>query len=144
MSELYASMLMVGVTVTLGSVLVASALGTMGQAQGALSLGGSLQQARAGRELSLAFVAVTPAGSCPAYRGVNEGTAITIALFDYGAEPFVPAALAVNSTIYPGGYAGVPQGGLAQYTVRLGSCAHPTGQTVTAVDAEGDEVQLGS
>ena len=144
MSELYASVLMVGVTISLGSVLVAAALGSIGQAQGASSLGASLQLSASGRELSLAFAAVAASGPCPAYRGGAEGTVMTLALFDYGASGFVPVEFVINSTIYAGTYPALSPGTMAQYTVSLGSCAHSTGQTVTAVDSAGDEVQFES
>ena len=135
---------MVGVTVSLGSVLVAAALGSIGQAQGASSLGASLQQSASGKELSLAYIATPASGSCPAYRGTAEGTVMTIALFDYGAVGITPAEFIVNSTIYQGTYPAMPPGSLGQYTVSIGSCAHSSGQTVTAVDSEGDEVQVES
>jgi hypothetical protein len=141
-SELYASVLMVGVTISLGSVLVAAALGSIGQAEGASSLGASLQQAASGRELSLTYVAVASSGSCPGYAGAREGTTMTLALFDYGADGFTPVEIIVNSTIYPGNYSALSPGIMGQYTVALGACAHSTGQTITAVDALGDEVQF--
>ncbi|MDG7007026.1 MAG: hypothetical protein JRN06_02140 [Nitrososphaerota archaeon] len=144
MSELYASVLMIGVTISLGSVLVAAALGSIGQAQGAASLGASVQQSASGRELSLAFAAVAASGSCPAYRGGAEGTTLTLALFDYGASGFAPVEFVVNSTVYPGTYPALSPGTMGRYTVSLGSCAHSTGQTVTVVGSAGDEVQVES
>jgi hypothetical protein len=135
---------MIGVTISLGSVLVAAALGSIGQAQGESSLGTSLQQSASGKELSLAYIAIAPSGPCPAYKGAEEGTAMTVSLFDYGAVGFTPAEFVVNSTIYLGSYTAISPGTMAQYTVNLGSCAHSTGQTVTAVDSEGDEVQVES
>lgn len=144
MSELYASVLMVGVTISLGSVIVAAALGSVGQTQEASSLAASLQQSASGRELSLAYVAVAPSGACPAHGGTNEGTTITVALFDYGAAGFTPAEFVVNSTVYPGSYQPLLPGTMGQYTISLGACAHPAGQTITAVDAEGGEVQVES
>ena len=144
MSELYASILMVGVTVSLGSVLVGAAVGSIGQAQGASSLGASIQSSAYGRELSLVYIVVAPSGTCPPYRGVREGTELTLAMFDYGANGFSPAEFVVNSTVLLGTYPGLSPGTMGQYTITLGSCAHSGGQTVTAIDSEGDVVQVGS
>jgi hypothetical protein len=141
-SELYASVLMVGVTISLGSVLVAAALGTIGQAEGATSLGESLQQSASGRELSLTFVTVASSGTCPSYMGADEGTTMTVALFDYGADSFAPVEIIVNATIYPGSYTALSPGTMSQYAVPLEGCAHSTGQTITVVDAQGGEVQV--
>jgi len=143
-SELYASVLMVGVTISLGSVLVAGALGSIGQAEGASSLGASLQQSASGRELSLTFLTIASSSSCPRYLRANEGTTMTLALFDYGAEGFTPVEIMVNSTIHPGNYSAISPGTMGQYAIALGACAHSTGQTITAVDAQGDEVQVAS
>ena len=144
MSELYATVLMVGVTISLGGVLVAAALGSIGQAQGASSLGASLQQSAAGKELSLTYLAVASSGSCPLYGGTAEGTEMALALFDYGSNGFTPVEFIINSTVYPGTYPALSPGTLAQYTVCLGGCAHSPGLTVTVVDSEGDGVQVGS
>jgi hypothetical protein len=143
-SELYASVLMVGVTISLGSVLVAAALGSIGQAEGAASLGASLQQSASGRELSLTYDMVEPSGSCPRYMGATEGTTMTLALFDYGADAFAPVEIIVNSTIHQGNFSALSPGTMGQYTVALGSCAHAAGQTITLVDALGDEAQVAS
>lgn len=142
MSELYASVLMVGVTLSLGGVVVAAAIGSIGQAQGASSLGASLQESASGRELSLVYATVAWSGSCPTYVGEVEGTSMTLALFDYGAYGFTPVEIVINSTIYAGNYSAISPGNLGQYTISLGSCAHATGQVITAIDAEGDEVQV--
>lgn len=144
MSELYATMLMVGVTLSLGSVVVAAAMQSFGQAQDSASLGTSLQASASGVQIGLVYVAVAPSGSCPAYQKYNEGTSMTLALFDYGATGFTPVELVVNSTIYQGSYPVMAPGTLARYGVTLGSCAHSSGLTMVAVDAQGDEVQLES
>lgn len=143
-SELYASMLMVGVTLSLGSVVVAAALGTFGRAESSASLGASLQGTESGTQISLVYVSVKPSSSCPAYRGVPEGTLLTVYLFDYGGTPFSPSEFAVNSTVYAGNFSAMAPGGMGQYAVTLGSCAHPWGLTIVAADAVGDGVQFGS
>lgn len=140
MSELYATMLMVGVTLSLGSVVTAAAVGAFGQTEGAASMGASLQESAFGVRLSLVYATVAPSGGCQAY----EGTNITLALYDYGAAGFTPVELAVNSTVYGGGFQAVQPGALVLYSVALGSCAHASGQTIVVVDGEGDEVQLES
>lgn len=135
-------MLMVGVTLALGSVVVAAAMASAGQADGSASLGSYVQERAAGVQLSLAYAVVPPSGSCPTYQGGGEGTALTVSLFDYGTVPFTPEELAVNSTAYAGDFQTAAPGALAQYTLSLSSCAHPSGLTIVAVDAQGDEVQL--
>jgi len=143
-SELYASVLMVGVTISLGGVLVAAAMGSIGQAQSASALGASLLQSASGKELGIIYAAVASSGSCPTYRGVNEGTVMTVALFDYGSDGFTPAEFVVNSTMYAGSYHSLAPGAMGQFVLTLGSCAHSSGQTITAVDAQGDEAQFES
>ena len=137
-------MLMVGVTLSLGSVVVAAALGSMGQAEGSASLGAAVHESASGVQLSLVFVSVAPSGACPTQGGAEEGTSATLALFDYGSTGFAPAELMVNSTFYPGSYAPLSPGKMQEYPVLLAECAHPSGLTVLAVDAAGDEVQVGS
>ena len=143
-SELYASMLMVGVTLSLGGVVVAAALGTFGQAEGSASMGASLRESASGIQVSLAYATVASSMSCPVYQGVNEGTSLTVSLFDYGTVAFAPTDLIVNSTAYAGSYAPIPPGSMAMYVIGLGSCAHPSGLTIAATDAAGDEVQVAS
>ena len=143
-SELYASMLMVGVTLSLGSVVLAAALGAFNQSAGAESMGTSLQESASGVQVSLVYAAVAPSGSCPAYGGAREGTSLSLALFDYGTVGFAPTELTVNSTVYQGSFPAVSPGAMRLYTITLGTCAHHSGQSIGAVDAEGDEVQFDS
>ena len=143
-SELFAAVLMVGVTLSLGSLVVAAATAQFGLTSDSASLGASLRQGAAGTQLALIYDAVQPSGSCPAYRGYQEGTNLTLAVYGYGSEGFTPAGFVVNSTDYSGGYAAVNHGTLAQYSVALSECAHASGLTVMAYDASGDEVQFGT
>ncbi|MDG6909286.1 MAG: hypothetical protein JRN08_02860 [Nitrososphaerota archaeon] len=142
MSELYASMLMLGVTLSLGSVIVGAAVGSFGQAEGGAALGASVQESASGTQLSLAYAAVAPLASCPGYQGTKEGTALTVSLFDYGTLPFTPAQFMVNSTVYGGSYPPLAPGAMGQFVVDLGSCSHTGGLTVVATDVAGDEVQV--
>lgn len=143
-SELYASMLMVGVTLSLGSVVTYAAMGQFSLSNGAANLGASLDQSSAGVQLGLVYVAVTPSGSCPLDGGYSEGTSMIVSVYNYGAEGFTPAEFVVNSTAYAGAFATVGPGTLAEYTLSLGSCAHQWGQTLLAIDPLGDEEQLES
>lgn len=143
-SELYASMLMIGVTLALGGIVVAAAMGSAGQANASASLGSALQEEGSGVRLSLVYAVVAPSGACPPYRGVDEGTSLTVALFDYGTEGFSPAEIGVNSTLYSGGFPTASPGAMAYYTVVLGTCAHASGLTVAAIDTRGEEVQVGT
>jgi hypothetical protein len=137
-------MLMVGVTLTLGGVVVGAAVGSVGQANGSAYLGSSMMELRSEIQVGIVYAAVASSGSCPVFQGVNEGTSLTFSLFDYGTVPFTPADFVVNSTIYAGGYATLAPGTAGQYTLSLGACTHPSGLTILAIDAQGDEFQLGS
>jgi hypothetical protein len=117
-------------------------VGSIGQANGALSLGSSLQEESSGEQLSLVYVAVTPSGSCPAYQGVSEGTSLAISLFDYGTAPFTPVEFVVNSTVYGGSYPDISPGTMSQYSIVLGSCTRSSGLSVAALDSRGDLVQF--
>ena len=143
-SELYAAVLMIGVTISLGSLVLAAASSQFGLAADSASLGSSLQQTSAEVQLGVVYVAVPPSGSCPLYQGFQEGTTLTVGLFDYGSAGFSPAGFVVNSTAVPGSYGTVVPGALGQFAVTLGSCAHHSGQVILAYDSAGDEVQFGT
>ena len=143
-SELYASMLLIGVTLSLGSFVTATAVGRFSQGERQASIGSSLEGRRAGTLVSLVYVSVEPSPSCPTYGGYAEGRKVEIAIFDYGSESFSPSNLAVNSTVYPGSYTPVQPDGMASYTIDLGACAHPSGQTVLLTDSWGDGFQFES
>ncbi len=137
-------MLMVGVTLSLGSVVAFAATSQFELDERSSSLGAALAQSSAGVQLSLVYVTTPPSGSCPAYQGYPEGTTLTVALYNYGTSSFVPAEFIVNSTALPGSYAAVAPGSLLAYTVSPGSCGHSSGQTILVVDSLGDEVELES
>jgi flagellin-like protein len=141
-SEILASLLMVGVTVALGGLVAAAAAGQLSSAAGSASLGASLQESSDGAQVSLVYAVAASPGSCPTYGGVQEGTSLTFALFDYGTASFGPAAVLVNSTLYSGAYAQLSAGALGVYTISLGACAHPSGQTLLMAAADGKEVQF--
>jgi hypothetical protein len=135
---------MIGVTLTLGSVVVAAAMGSISEANGSAYAGSSVVQAASGVQLGLVYATVASSSLCPAYQGAGEGTSLTVSVFDYGTAGFTPAEFVVNSTFYGAGYQGVGPGSMAQYSVALSSCAHPSGLTIFAVDARGDEAQFGT
>jgi hypothetical protein len=140
-SELYAAMLLVGVTLSLGSLVVSAATNQFSIASGTASLGERIGQEAA--SVQLAFVYSTTAlGLCNSYGGSPEGTTLTVALFDYGSGSFTPTGFVVNSTVISGSYATASPGELVQYAISLGACAHSSGQTLVAFDASGDEVQF--
>jgi hypothetical protein len=140
-SELYAAMLLVGVTLSLGSLIVAAATSQFSLASGAATLGEKISQEEASVQLTLVY-STTTMGTCGSYRGSPEGTSVSLALFDYGSGSFTPSGFIVNSTIVAGAYGAVSPGELTQYFIPLGACAHSSGQTVVAFDAAGDEVQF--
>lgn len=143
-SELYAAVLMIGVTLSLGSIVVAAATSQFGLASDSASLGATLRQEAADTQLGVIYDAVQPSGSCPMFGGYPEGSTLTLAVYDYGSLGFTPAGFVVNSTVYAGSFGEVAPGTLAIYTLSLAGCAHPSGQTVLAFDSSGDEVQFGT
>ncbi len=144
MSELYASVLMIGVTLSLGGVVAAAALNQFGLANGSASQDAGARQSAAGVDLALVYAAVSPSAACPTYSGYQEGTTLTISIYNYGAGPFTPSELAVNSSVYAGAYATLGAGALGTYAIPLGTCAHPSGQTVLVLDVAGEGTQAGS
>lgn len=146
-SELYASLLMMGVTISLGSVVAGMAITQYGLSSGAASLSTSLQEEASGVQVSLITAAVSGQGSCPSYKGSQEGSALVLTVFDYGPTQFTPSEVFVNGTAYFGSYAPVLPGGIETYSFPLvpsGTCAHPSGQVVLMADSQGDEVEFGT
>ena len=145
-------MTMIGVTLSVGGFITASALNQFNLAQNSASLAASVQQASAGKLVSLVYDAVAQgSGGCTAvYGGYTEGTSITVALYNYGTVAFTPSAVFGNSTLIPSsGWSGTPSnsmapGSMTTFTAALTSCAHQSGQTLLFVDSFGDEVQVGT
>ena len=137
-------MLMIGVTLATGGLVASAALGQLGLANASASTGAAIQGYSSGVQLALVYVATTPSGSCPVYDGFHEGTTLTISLYDYGTSSFTPEAVALNGSVYPGPYAPLANWTIGSFAVTIGSCAHPSGQTILAIDPQGDEVQFAS
>jgi len=143
-SELYASVLMVGVTLTVGGLVASSALGQFALANDSASLSATAEEASVRIQIGLVYLAAASSGGCPVYEGYHEGTIVNIAFFDYGGAPFTPAEIIINGTAYPGTYAPLAQGGLVTYAVKATTCSHSSGQTVIVTDSEGNEAQFES
>ena len=126
----------------MGSIVVAAATSQFSSSAGSASLSASLRQGAAETSLGFVYDAVQPTGSCPDYRGYQEGTTLSIALFDYGAKGFTPAGFVVNSTAYAGSYAETEGGALRVYSLTLAGCAHQSGLTIMAYDGAGDEAEF--
>jgi flagellin-like protein len=141
-SELYAAVLMIGVTLSLGSMVVAAATSQFGLASSSAYQSFLLRQNSAGVQIGLVYAAVSPGQGCPSYRGYQEGMRFTLGLYDYGTVGFQPAGFVVNATDYGGAFAQMQPGALASYTFTLSACAHRSGLTVVAYDAGGDVVQF--
>jgi len=141
-SELYAAMLMIGVTLSLGSFVTFAALGQFGLAASSASLGASLDQSSAQTQLGLVYAVVASSGSCPTFDGVHEGVSLTLALYNYGTTNFTPSELLVNATSFSGSYAPTAPESLGLYTLTLASCAHSSGQSVVAANSAGDVLQV--
>ena len=140
-SELYASMLMVGVTLVLGGLVTSSAIGQFSFAGSSASLVGAVG-ANPGSEIGLVYFVAVPSGSCPADQGYREGTSVNMAFYDYGDSVFAPVEIALNGSVYAGSYVPIGPGGMGAYSLNLASCARSPGETVTLVDRQGDEVQF--
>ena len=143
-SELYASVLMVGVTLAVGSLVASSALGQLVMANDAASLSSMSQEASAGIQLGLVYLVAASSGSCPPYGGYHEGTAIEIAIYNYGKTPFKPAQMILNGTVFAGPYAPLAPGSLWTYALTMTTCTHSSGQTVLVQNSAGEGVQFES
>jgi len=157
-SELYSSILMVGVTLAFGSVVTSAAIGQFNGATGGGALEARAQEATAGKQVSLVYgTVVAGSGGCTAvYRGPDggayaEGKTYVLVLYDFGGVPFTPYEVFDNGTLLAvGGYATIAAQANGQgstpvaNTLALPACAHPAGQSFTLVDAVGDEVAVGT
>ena len=65
-----------------------------------------------------------------------------MAFYDYGVEPFAPTEIVLNGSAYPGNYAPMSPGNMTLYALDLAACSHSSGQIVTLVDQQGDEVEF--
>ena len=157
-SELYATMLMVGATLSFGGLITAAAVGQFSASANGDSLAASAQQASAGKQVSLVYGTVTAgSGGCTAtYKGPDgnsytEGRSYALALDDYGSVSFTPVEVFDNGTLLAvGGYPTISAAQPGQssspvsITLTLASCARPSGQTFLLIDASGDEVTIGT
>ena len=157
-SELYSSILMVGVTLVFGGIVTSAAIGQFNGSTTAGALGVQEQEASAGKQVSMVYGTVVPgSGGCTStYKGPDgkpyaEGRTYLLALYDYGDTSFSPYEVFDNGTLLAvGGYSTITAaaGGGApapvQNALALPSCAHPGGQTFLLIDSAGDEVALGT
>ena len=151
-SELLATMMMIGVTLSVGGFVTVDAINQFSLAQDSASTAALVQQASAGKLVSLVYDTVTQgSGGCTAaYEGYTEGVTLTVALYNYGTVVFTPSEVFDNATLVSSSnWSGAPSsnvtpGGMTTFTMALASCAHPSGQTLLLVDSYGDEVQLGT
>ena len=154
-SELYASVLMIGATLAFGGVVASAAVSQFNGATGGGSQGAAASAASAGKLVSLVYGTVVPgSGGCTAaYRGPDggaypEGKTYLLVLYDYGSVSFAPYEVFDNGTLLGvGGYVAVPAGSgaataPATNSLTLPGCAHPTGQSFVLIDGAGDEVAV--
>ena len=143
-SELYASVMMVGVTLAVGGLVATSALGQFVLANDAASINATTLENSASIQLGLVYFEVASSTSCPIYGGYHEGTMVEVAIYDYGVAPFTPSQIILNGTVYAGNYASLLPGSLGTYAFTTETCLHSAGQTVVVVDSVGGEAQFGS
>jgi len=155
-SELYSSVLMVGVTLVFGGLVTSAAIGQFNGTTGGAALGIQEQEGSAGKQVSLVYgTIVAGSGGCTStYRGPDgrpyaEGRTYLLTLYNYGSVSFTPYEVFDNGTLLAvGGYSTVAAsaGGGASVpeedTFTLPSCAHPGGQVFLLIDAAGDEVAI--
>src|SRR5712692_8543881 len=91
-SELYASMLMIGVTLSVGGMVTSAAISHFDLQSNSAALGESLQQASTDKHLGLVYAVAAPgSGGCTTtYLGATEGNSLTFAIFNFGYVPFTP------------------------------------------------------
>ncbi len=146
-SELYASVLMIGATLSLGGFVASSAVTQFSRSTGSYSLAAAVQAASSGKQVSLVYGLVSAPGSggcTKAYGGYSEGTAYVLVLYNFGSVGFTPSRVFDNVTLLSGGpYQSLAPGTMATYSFTL-ACAHSSGQTFLLVDSAGDEVQVGT
>ena len=140
-SELYSSVLMVGVTLALGGLVTSSALSQFALANDSASLGAA-QDVPAMVQVGLVYFVAAPSGSCPAYKNYQEGSSVSIAFYNYGEVSFSPVDIVVNGSAHAGGYAPVAPGSMRTYELDIGTCSRSWGDTVTLIDQEGNELQF--
>jgi hypothetical protein len=145
-------MLMVGVTLSFGSIVTAAAIQEFNASAGGAYLVASAEQSAVGKQISLVYGTVSAgSGGCTTtYKGPDggtytEGKAYTLVLYDYGSVPFTPDEVFDNGTLLAvGGYSTIPASGLASNALTLAACAHPAGQTFLLVDSSGVEISFGT
>jgi hypothetical protein len=147
-SELYAAIMMVGVTLAFGSFVASAAINQFNLSTYSGSLAAQVQEASAGKQISFVYFVVAPgSGSCTGtYLGVTEGENATLALYNFGSVGMNPTEIFVNGTLlYSGtGYGDIAPASMTTYSLNLGTCAHASGQTILLVDAYGDEIEFGT
>jgi hypothetical protein len=114
-SELYASMLMVGVTLSFGGVIAIAAISQFNLSTYSGSLAAAGQQASLSKQISLVYGTVpTPgSGGCTtSYKGFTEGTGYTLALYNFGSVGFTHSEVFDNGTLLGGSYGSMPAGGM--------------------------------
>jgi len=141
-SELLATMMMIGVTLSVGGYVTVAAINQFGLAQDTASAAAEIQQQSDGKLVSLIYATVTPSGSCHVYDGQGEGT-LVLELYDYGTVAFDPSEAFINGTLFAGAGTLTP-GSIGAFTFSSPSCVHASGQTVVLVDPYGTEIQLGT
>ncbi len=151
-------MLMVGATLSFGSIVTVAAVGQFNASASGESQAASALQASVGKQISLVYGTVTAgSGACTkTYTGPDggtytEGKSYTIVLYNYGSVSFTPNEVFDNGTLLAvGGYATLTAASPGQsaaptsIALALASCAHPAGQTFLLVDTSGDEVTIGT
>lgn len=151
-SELYASVLMIGITLSFGSIVASVAVGQFQSSTEGASQAVFAQQASVGKQITLVYgTVVQGSGGCTAtYIGPDgaaylEGKSYVLVLYDYGSASFAPAEVFDNGTLLPsGGYSTILAhgSGPVSNSLALTACARPSGQTFLLVDVSGDELTV--
>ncbi|MDG6918612.1 MAG: hypothetical protein JRN62_04150 [Nitrososphaerota archaeon] len=144
-SELFAALMIVAITLSFGSVVTYSAMNYFGLADSAAQQSANTQQQAASKLISLVYANVVPgSGGCVAsYGGVEEGTILDLGFYNYGSAQFNTAVVYLNDTFYSGyGFSPLAPGNFTTWQLTTVSCMHSSGQTLLISDSSGAEVQI--
>ncbi|MDG6933109.1 MAG: hypothetical protein JRN68_00250 [Nitrososphaerota archaeon] len=144
-SELFAALMLVAITLSFGSFVTYSAINYYGLSDLAAQQAANSQQQAASKLISIVYANVVPgSGGCvTSYNGVVEGTILDLGFYNYGSAQFNTAVVYLNDTFYSGyGFSPLAPGNFTTWQLSTLSCIHASGQTLLISDSSGSEVQL--
>ena len=110
-SELLATMMMIGVTLSVGGFVTVDAINQFSLAQDSASTAALVNRLRRGSSFHWSMMpSRRGSGGCTAaYEGYTEGVTLTVALYNYGTVVFTPLEVFDNATLVSGSnWSGAP------------------------------------